>query len=113
MRGKVVGGGEVPNIQYCCQRPSSSSAKRKLLSDLAMHLKAKLEGGMLSVVGVYQPVLDQLADLDRRSPGGHKFVLVPVGWKTAIPLPRIFITLGDDLVAVLLSSILKLVYFDS
>lgn len=44
---------------------------------------------MLSVVGVYQPVLDQLADLDREVARGHKFVLVPVGWKTAIPLPRI------------------------
>lgn len=53
------------SIQYCCQRPNSSSAKRKLLSDLAMHLKAKVEGRMLSFVGVYQPVLDQLADLDR------------------------------------------------
>lgn len=39
---------------------------------------------MLFVVGVYQPVL-----LIERSLGGHKFVLVPVGWKTAIPLPRI------------------------
>lgn len=30
-----------------------------------MYLKAEVEGGMLSVVGVYQSVLDQLADLDQ------------------------------------------------
>ena len=87
----MVGGGEVPNIQYCCQRPSSSSAKRKLLSDLAMHLKAKLEGGMLSVVGVYQPVLDLLADLDREvARGAQSSCSCPLGGRRRF-LFRVFL----------------------
>ena len=107
---------------------------------------------MLSVVGVYQPVLDQLADLDREVARGAQ-VRARARWVedgdsssayflrlekkrgadrkisalsgtarrkapglNGVPMEfylHFWDILGDHLVAVLLSSILKLVYFDS
>ena len=50
-------------IRHCCQR-SSVSSQRELLSDLAAHLKSKVDEGFLSIFGVYQSVLGELAALD-------------------------------------------------
>ena len=38
--------------------------KRDLLSRLAIHLKERVDGGILSLVGPYQSILQQLAELD-------------------------------------------------
>ena len=51
-------------IRHCCQRSSVSSQKRELLSNLAAHLKSKVDEGFLSIFGVYQSVLGELAALD-------------------------------------------------
>lgn len=51
-------------IRYCCLRSSASSQRRELLSNLAAHLKSKVDEGFLSVFGVYQSVLGELAALD-------------------------------------------------
>ena len=51
-------------IPYCCRRSSVSSQRRELLSNLAAHLKSKVDEGFLSIFGVYQSVLDELAALD-------------------------------------------------
>ena len=50
-------------IRHCCQR-SSVSSQRELLSNLAAHLKSKVYEGFLSIFGVYQSVLGELAALD-------------------------------------------------
>ena len=52
------------SIRYCCSKSSASSARRDLLSRLSAHLKEKVDNGHLSLVGVYQSVLRQLAVLD-------------------------------------------------
>lgn len=52
------------SIRYCCSKSSASSVRRDLLSRLSAHLKERVDNGHLSLVGVYQSVLQQLADLD-------------------------------------------------
>ena len=51
-------------IRHCCQRSAVSSQRRELLSNLAAHLKSKVDEGFLSIFGVYQSVLGELAALD-------------------------------------------------
>ena len=51
-------------IRHCCQRSAVSSQRRELLSNLAAHLKSKVDEGFLSIYGVYQSVLGELAALD-------------------------------------------------
>ena len=51
-------------IRHCCRRSSVSSQRRELLSNLAAHLKSKVDEGFLSIFGVYQSVLGELAALD-------------------------------------------------
>ena len=51
-------------IRHCCQRAAVSSQRRELLSNLAAHLKSKVDEGFLSIFGVYQSVLGELAALD-------------------------------------------------
>lgn len=51
-------------IRHCCRRSSVSSQRRELLSNLAAHLKSKVDEGLLSIFGVYQSVLGELAALD-------------------------------------------------
>ena len=43
---------------------SSDAAAKRDLSRLASHLKERVDGGILSLVGPYQSVLQQLAALD-------------------------------------------------
>ena len=50
------------SIRYCCSKSSASSVRRDLLSRLSAHLKERVDNGHLSLVGVYQSVLQQLAD---------------------------------------------------
>ena len=50
-------------IRHCCQR-SSVPSQRELLSNLAAHLKSKVDEGFLSIFGVYQSVLGELAAFD-------------------------------------------------
>ena len=52
------------SINYCCSKSSDTAMKRDLLSRLATHLKERVDGGILSLVGPYQSVLQQLAQLD-------------------------------------------------
>ena len=52
------------SIRYCCSKSFASSVRRDLLSRLSAHLKERGDNGHLSLVGVYQSVLQQLADLD-------------------------------------------------
>ena len=52
------------SINYCCARSSDNAVKRGLLSRLASHLKERVDIGVLSLVGPYQSVLQQLAALD-------------------------------------------------
>ena len=51
-------------IRYCWRRSSVSSQRRELLSYLTAHLKSKVDEGFLSIFGVYQSVLGELAALD-------------------------------------------------
>ena len=51
-------------IRHCCQRSSVSSQRRELLSNLAAHLKSKVDEDFLSIFGVYQSVLGELGALD-------------------------------------------------
>ena len=51
------------SIKYCCGKSSDNAVKRDL-SRLASHLKERVDGGVLSLVGPYQSVLQQLAALD-------------------------------------------------
>ena len=57
-------------ITFCSARSSVSSVKRSMLSKLASHLKEKVDSGSLSLFGIYQSVLCQLADLDRDAARG-------------------------------------------
>lgn len=50
------------SIRYCCSKSSASSVRRDLLSRLSAHLKERVDKGHLSLVGIYQSVLQQLAD---------------------------------------------------
>ena len=52
------------SINYCCAKSSDNAVKRDLLSRLASHLKERVDSGVLSLVGPYQSVLQQLAALD-------------------------------------------------
>ena len=52
------------SINYCCAKSSDNAVKRDLLSRLASHLKERVDGGVLSIVGPYQSVLQQLAAID-------------------------------------------------
>ena len=52
------------SFRYCCSKSSASSVRRDLLSRLSAHLKERVDNGHLSLVEVYQSVLQQLADLD-------------------------------------------------
>ena len=52
------------SVRYCCSKSSASSVRRDLLSRLSAHLKERVDRGHLSLVGVYNSVLQQLADLD-------------------------------------------------
>ena len=52
------------SVRYCCSKSSDAAVKRDLLSRLASHLKERVDGGLLSLVGLYQSVLQQLAALD-------------------------------------------------
>ena len=52
------------SINYCCAKSSDNAVKRDLLSRFASHLKERVDSGVLSLVGPYQSVLQQLAALD-------------------------------------------------
>ena len=52
------------SINYCCSKSSDTAVKRNLLSRLAIHLEERVDGVTLSLVGPYQSVLQQLAELD-------------------------------------------------
>ena len=59
-------------IRYCSSKSSASSVRRDVLSKLAVHLKEKIDCGCLSLFGIYQSTLCQLADLDReKARGAH------------------------------------------
>lgn len=57
----MVGGRQV---NYCCSKSSDTAVKRNLLSRLAIHLEERVDGVNLSLVGPYQSVLQELAELD-------------------------------------------------
>ena len=52
------------SINYCCAKSSDNAVNRDLLSRLASHLKEHVDSRILSLVGPYQSVLQQLAALD-------------------------------------------------
>ena len=52
------------SVKYCCSKSSDAAVRRDLLSRLASHLKERVDGGLMSLVGPYQSVLQQLAALD-------------------------------------------------
>lgn len=67
------------SINYCCAKSSDNAVKRDLLSRLASHLKERVDSGVLSLVGPYQSVLQQLAALDVEVAKGAQ-VCVRVRW---------------------------------
>ena len=52
------------SINDRCAKSSDNAVKRDLLSRLASHLKEHVDGRILSLVGLYQLLLQQLAALD-------------------------------------------------
>ena len=57
-------------ITYCSRRSQGSSQSRDLLMRLADHLKVKLDNGMLSVLGAYRSVLNQISAFDSEAARG-------------------------------------------
>ena len=57
-------------ITYCSRRSQGSSQSRDLLMRLADHLKVKLDNGMLSVLGAYRSVLNQMSAFDSQAARG-------------------------------------------
>ena len=53
-----------PSPSVTAAKDLVSSQKRELLSNLAAHVNSKMDEGSLSVLGVYQSVLGELAALD-------------------------------------------------
>lgn len=76
------------SIYYCCSKSSDTAVKRDL-SRLAIHLKEHVDGGILSLVGPYQSVLQQLAELDVEVLGVLKCVRGRAGLRRASPLALI------------------------
>ena len=59
-KGKIKG----LTVSYCVRRSRKASWSRDLLTRLAVHLKACLDAGCLSVLGVYWSTLEQLSAID-------------------------------------------------
>ena len=57
-------------VSYCVRRSQKDSWSRDLLARLAAHLKARLDAGCLSVLGVYRSTLEQLSAYDIRAAQG-------------------------------------------
>ena len=73
------------SINYCCAKSSDNAVKRDLLSRFASHLKERVDSGVLSLVGPYQSVLQQLAALDVEVAKGPKFVRGRAGLRRVKP----------------------------
>lgn len=51
-------------IRFCCQKSLVRNHSRSLLSNLAQHLKSKIDDGVISCTEIYHNVLAQVAELD-------------------------------------------------
>lgn len=59
-------------VQFCCIKSKEKHMSRSLLSNLASHLKFKIDDGLVSLLPVYQNVLAKLASLDLVDAQGAK-----------------------------------------
>ena len=66
VKGKIKG----IMVSYCVRRSQKNSSSRDLLARLAAHLKARLDAGCLSVLGVYRSTLEQLSAYDVKAAEG-------------------------------------------
>ena len=59
-------------IRFCCQKSLERNHSRSLLSNLAQHLKSRIDDGVVSCTEVYHNVLSQIAELDALAAKGSQ-----------------------------------------
>ena len=67
-KGKIKG----LDIRFCCQQSIDRSQSRSLLSNLAQHLKLRIDAGAVSLSDIYQNVLSRVAEIDSVSARGSQ-----------------------------------------
>ena len=57
-------------IVFCKELVAKRRCMRSLLSNLAQHLKSKLDNGVMSCIGPYKNTLSEIARIDRQAAKG-------------------------------------------
>ena len=59
-------------IRFCCQQSSERNQSRSLLTNLAQHLKTRIDDGAVSLSDIYHNVLSQITQIDSLSARGSQ-----------------------------------------